>query len=108
MEEEAQQDLSMYCSEWFVAVCAVSYEKATDNVTDTGKAKDWPMEHTCRSVPTIPNPSYYFNLNEFILEDCIWLYIDKGVHKIFDKRRWRPRIGKQSEWFNHICVCLRE
>ena len=68
MIEEAEQDKTMYCSEWFVAVCSVAYEKAIDNVTHVGKALDWPMEHTCRSV-SVTNAEYHLSLNEYILED---------------------------------------
>ena len=47
MNAEAEQDPSMYCSEWFVAVCSVPYEKAVQNISSTGDAKRWPMEQIC-------------------------------------------------------------
>lgn len=106
MIEEAEQDKTMYCSEWFVAVCSVAYEKAIDNVTHVGKALDWPMEHTCRSV-SVTNAEYHLSLNEYILEDCVWLYIDKNVHEIIKAKYWRPPLTKELGEDKYVCVCLR-
>ncbi len=47
MEKEAEADPSMWCDEWFAAVCAVAHEKRVENVTSTSKALGWSHERMC-------------------------------------------------------------
>ena len=50
MEKEAEQDPSMWCDEWFAAVCAIQHEKRVQNVTDYSKKEGWSMERMCMWV----------------------------------------------------------
>ena len=48
MEKEAEQDPSMWCSEWFAAVCAVKHERAVQNLSDISNAQNWEIEEMCK------------------------------------------------------------
>ena len=48
MEKEAEQDPSMWCDEWFAAVCAVKHEREVQNITNVSNEKNWEIEQYCQ------------------------------------------------------------
>ena len=48
MEKEAEQDPSMWCDEWFAAVCAVKHEREVQNITNISNEKNWEIEQYCQ------------------------------------------------------------
>lgn len=48
MEKEAEQDPSMWCDEWFAAVCAVTHEREVENVTEYSRERHWDSDQMCR------------------------------------------------------------